>query len=324
MTVMADKKNYTVEDPIGEEVKKFQKDDFTIIGSDASESDVIVRPAITYWQDAWRRLRKNPVAMASLILLIVVAIMAIVVPYATGWDLYKVEALNKNQSPSSVHLFGTDSMGRDLFTRVWMGARVSILVALACTFIQAFVGCLYGGIMAYFGGIVDDIMMRIIEIITSLPSLLITLLMMMVLGNGMGALLIAMCITSWCGTARQMRGMIMQLRESEYVLAAESLGASPARIIRKHLIPNCMGVLILNIATNIPGYIFTESGLSFIGMGLQPPAISLGNLLSAGQQLMMFYPSQLICPAAVLCIIVLAFNLLGDGLRDALDPRLRQ
>ncbi len=302
----------------------FKPEDFKIIGCDNADSDAMARPTITYWQDAWRRLRKNPVAMISLVVLVIVIIMAAVVPIATGWDLYAIDAVNKNQGPSSIHLFGTDSLGRDLFTRVWQGARVSLIVAIACTIIQAVIGCLYGGIMAYFGGIVDDIMMRIIEIVTSVPSLLVNLLMMMVLGNGMGALLVAMCITSWCATARQMRGMIMQLRESEYVLAAETLGASPKRIIIKHLIPNCLGVLILNLATHIPQYIFTESGLSFLGLGLQAPEISLGNLLSAGQEQMMFYPSQLICPSIVLVVIVLAFNLLGDGLRDALDPRLRQ
>ncbi len=323
---MAKNRTFPIDDPMAAELHEIEllEDDFKIIGSNLADSDKIVRPAITYWQDAWRRLKKNPVAMISLFVLIIVALLAIFAPIMTGWDLYMVDPTNKNLEPSGLHLFGTDALGRDLFTRVWAGARVSLIVALACTAIQAVVGCLYGGIMAYFGGMVDDVMMRIIEILQNIPSLLVTMLMMMVLGNGIGALLVALCITSWCGTARQMRGMIMQLRESEYVLAAETLGASPTRIIVKHLIPNCIGVLILNLATHIPGYIFTESSLSFLGIGLTAPNISLGNLLSTGQELMMFYPTQLICPAAVLCVIVLAFNLLGDGLRDALDPRLRQ
>ena len=147
---------------------------------------------------------------------------------------------------------------------------------------------------------------------------------MMILGNNMFALLVALSMTAWCATARQVRGMIKQLKESEYVYAAEVLGASPMRIILKHYVPNMLGILILNASTAIPGFIFTEAGLSFLGIGLTAPDISLGVLISQGQATMDFYPSQLFFPCAVLCVIVMAFNLLGDGLRDALDPRLRQ
>ena len=170
-------------------------------------------------------------------------------------------------------------------------------------------------------GTVDSVMMRVIEVITSFPSLLITLLIMMVVGQNVGGLLFAMCITSWCGTARQMRGQLMQLRESEYVQAAQMIGASPVRIIIKHLLPNTVSILILNLCSSIPSYIFTEASLSFLGMGLSSDVISLGVLISQGKAKMDFYPWQLFFPAAVLCIAVLAFNLLGDGLRDALDPR---
>ena len=297
---------------------------FKNIGCDYCKSDAIVRPTVTYWQDAWRRLKKNPVAMVSLVALIIFTIMIIVGPYIRGYDLVTIVPKKKNLGPCSEFWFGSDSLGRDIFSRVWLGARASILVAIACTGIQIVIGCAYGGIMAYFGGWVDDIMMRIIEVVTSMPSLLITIIIMMVLGNSMWSLLVAMCITSWCGTARQMRGQIMQLRESEYVMAAETLGASPSRIIIKHLIPNTLSILILNVASSIPGYIFTEAGLGFLGIGLQPPDTSLGVLISAGQATMEFYPYQLFFPALILCLIVLAFNLLGDGLRDALDPRLRQ
>jgi len=226
--------------------------------------------------------------------------------------------------PSSKYWFGTDNLGRDLFSRTWLGARVSMIVALVCTAIQVIIGSLYGGIMAYIGGKTDELMMRFIEFITSMPSLLITILIMLVMGNSMFALLVAMSIMSWCDTARQMRGLILQLRTSEYVLAARALGASPKRIIIKHLLPNTLGILILNTASSIPVYIFTESGLSFLGMGLQPPGISLGILIAIGQQSMDFYPYQLFYPALLLCITVFAFNVLGDGLRDSLDPRLRQ
>lgn len=303
---------------------ELNKDMFEVIGCDNLNSDAIVRPTITYWQDAWRRLKKNPIAMVSLVVLILLTIMVIIGPYIRGLDYTTINAADKNLNPNSKYWFGTDSLGRDMFSRIWYGGRVSIAVALCCTAIQVVLGSLYGGVMAYFGGWVDELMMRIIEVLSSIPHLLVTILIMMVLGNSMFSLLIALSITSWVGTARQMRGQIMQLREAEYVLAAQALGAAPGRIIIKHLIPNTIGILILNTAVSIPGYIFSEAGLSFLGMGLQPPSTSWGVLISAGQQQMDFYPYQLFFPALMLCITVLAFNLLGDGLRDALDPRLRQ
>lgn len=285
------------------------------------DSDKINRPTITYWQGAWRRLRKNPLAVIAIIMLAVILFFVLFGASISGQEYIKINATMKNQAPNSVYWFGTDTMGRDLFCRVWQGARLSLTVALVCSSIQIIVGCAYGGVMAYFGGVVDSVMMRIIEIVTSFPSLLVTLLIMMVVGKNVGGLLFAMCITSWCGTARQMRGQLMQLRESEYVQAAQMIGASPFRIITKHLLPNTISILILNLCSSIPSYIFTEASLSFLGMGLSSDVISLGVLISQGKAKMDFYPWQLLFPAAVLCLAVLAFNLLGDGLRDALDPR---
>lgn len=305
-------------------MKELTKESFRKIDAGKLDSEAISRPTISYWGDAWRRLKKNPVAMFSLGLLIFCIIMTIVGPYVRGMDFITINALDKNKGISAQYWFGSDNLGRDLFSRIWMGARVSIIVAIICTTIQIVVGCAYGGIMAYYGGMVDDIMMRILEIITSMPSLLITLLVMMVMDKTPVSLIFAMCITAWCGTARQMRGQIMQLRESEFAMAAEALGSSPMRIIVKHMIPNTLSILILNVASSIPSYIFTEASLSFLGMGLDSNSISLGVLISNGRANMDLYPYQLFFPAAVLCIIVLAFNLLGDGLRDALDPRLRQ
>lgn len=305
-------------------MSELTSDKFKKIAKGSRDSEAICRPAISYWGDAWRRLKKNPMAMFSLGLLIFCIIMTIIGPYLKGLDYISINATAKNKGMSSEFWFGTDNLGRDLFARIWVGARVSIIVALVCTTIQIVVGCIYGGVMAYYGGIVDEIMMRFLEIITSMPSLLITLLIMMVLDKSPTSLIFAMCITAWCGTARQMRGQIMQLRESEYVMAAETLGSSPMRIIVKHMIPNTLSILILNVASSIPMYIFTEASLSFLGMGLDAKSISLGMLISSGRANMDLYPHQLFFPAVVLCVIVLAFNLLGDGLRDALDPRLRQ
>lgn len=299
-------------------------DKFKIIGYTQEEANRIDRPTISYWQDAWRRLRKNPVAMASLVVLGLLVIMVIVGPLIRGYDYESMNVVEKNLKPSAKYWFGTDNLGRDLFSRVWVGARASLVIALVATALKLVIGTVYGALMAHFGGWVDEVLMRVIEVINSIPSLLLSILIMMVLGNNLFALLVALSVTAWCNTARQVRGMIKQLRESEYVYAAEVLGASPVHIIMKHYIPNMLGILILDTATAIPMFIFTEAGLSFLGIGLKAPAISLGVLISMGQQNMEFYPFQLLFPCLVLCIIVMAFNLLGDGLRDALDPRLRQ
>lgn len=285
------------------------------------DAEKINRPTITFWQGAWRRLKSNPIAVAAMALLAVLLFFNLLGPAISGENYLDITPSLKNTPPNMVNWFGTDTMGRDLFCRVWIGARLSFLVALVCSFIQIAVGCAYGGAMAYFGGIVDNVMMRILEVINSFPSLLVTLLVMMVAGKNVGGLLIAMCITSWCATARQMRGQLMQLRESEYVQAAQMIGASPVRIIMKHLLPNTISILILNLCSSIPGYIFTEASLSFLGMGLSSDVISLGVLISEGKEKFAFYPWELFFPAVILCLAVLGFNLLGDALRDALDPR---
>ena len=305
-------------------MEKVKESKFKLIDSSNLDGDLVVRPNISYWKDAWRRLKKNPVAMGSLLILIVIILMSIFSPIIRKLDYETVVTANKNLSPNKEFWWGTDAMGRDLFTRVWIGARVSISIAIVATIIDVVVGCLYGGIAAYVGGIVDEVMMRIVEVLNSIPYLIITLLILVVLGNGYFQLMLALCITAWTGTARMIRGQILQLRESEYVLAAEALGASPLREIIKHLLPNTIGLIILDVASTIPSVIVSETVLSFLGLGLSIPSFSLGSLLSAGQQAMAFYPYQLLFPTIVLCLIILSFNVLGDGLRDALDPKLRQ
>lgn len=297
---------------------------FELVDLSTLDSELVVRPNISYWKDAWRRLKKNPVAMGALFVLITIILMAIFAPIIRKMDYQTVVTPNKNLSPNSEFWWGTDAMGRDLFTRVWIGTRISISVALIATIINIVVGCLYGGIAAYTGGVVDEVMMRIVEVLNSIPSLIITLLIIVVLGNGYFPLIVALCITAWTSTARMIRGQLLQLRESEYVLAAEALGASPLRIILKHLLPNTIGLIILDVASTIPSVIVYETILAFLGLGLDIPLFSLGSLLSAGQQAMAFYPYQLLFPTLILCLLILSFNILGDGLRDALDPKLRQ
>ena len=221
-------------------------EDFEVVGYTLEEANRIDRPTISYWQDAWRRLKKNPIAMASLVVLALLIIMCIIGPYIRGYDFVTKNVKMKNQGVSWEYWFGTDYLGRDLFSRVWMGARASIIIALVATALKLVVGTIYGAIMAHFGGWVDDLMMRIIEVINSLPSLLLTILIMLILGNNLFALLVALSITAWCSTARQVRGMIKQLKETEYVYAAEVLGAKPMHIIAKHYVTNMLGILILN------------------------------------------------------------------------------
>lgn len=296
---------------------------FKLVDQEQLHADEVVRANISYWHDAWRRLKKNKLALTFMVVLAVLVIMAIIGPNLSGKDYMTIVGDNKNLSPGSEYWFGTDGMGRDLFSRVWGGLRTSLSIAIIAAIIQVGFGCLYGGVMAYFGGYVDEIMMRIVELLNSIPSLIVTTLLLVVFGNGYPQLLLALCITTWTGTARMIRGQILKLRESEYVMASQALGASPFHVIIKHLLPNTIGLLILETATSIPAVIFSETVLSFLGIGLQPPSYSLGSLLSAGQAAMAFYPYQLVLPSLILCLLVLSFNVIGDGLRDALDPQLR-
>lgn len=304
---------------------ELSKDKFRIVGCENVDSDEILRPNMTYWQDAWRRLKQNKVAITSLIILILIALFTIFGPMISAFKFEETNTDIINQAPNAVHWFGTDVLGRDLFARVSIGGRVSMIIAVLGAIIDTVVGVLYGGIAGYFGGFVDDIMMRIIEILGSIPYLIVVILISLVLTNGgVVPILVALCFTGWTGMARLVRGQILQIKEQEYVLAAQALGANPNRIILRHLIPNTVGVMIVSITFDIPSFIFAEAWLSFIGLGIKSPQTSWGALASSGQQNLMFYPTQLIFPSLFISLTMLSFNLLGDGLRDALDPRLRQ
>lgn len=300
------------------------KDRFKFVERDKEGSEKILRPSMTYWQDAWRRLKQNKVAITALIILAVISVMTIIGPWISGKDFTQNHNELLNMSPSKEYWFGTDNLGRDLFSRVWIGGRVSIIIGLIGALIDTVLGAIYGGVAGYFGGAVDDIMMRILEILISIPYLIVVILISLIFGKGMFSLILAMTITGWCGMARLVRGQILQVREQEYVLAASALGASPARIIKKHLLPNTLGIMIVSITFDIPSFIFGEAFLSFIGLGIQSPDTSWGSLASAAQPNMIFYPYQLFFPAIMISLTMLSFQLLGDGLRDALDPKLRQ
>lgn len=307
-------------------MSELSREKFQIVGCENSNADEILRPNITYWQDAWRRLKQNKVATASLIILILIALTTIFGPMIIKFPYEEMNTDIVNQKPNLIHWFGTDMLGRDLFARVTKGGRISMIIAVVGAIIDTTLGVIYGGISGYFGGIVDDIMMRIVEILNSIPYLIVVILIS-ILFEGHGGILpliIAMTITGWVGMARLVRGQILQIKEQEYVLAAQALGANPNRIILRHLVPNTVGVMIVAITFDVPSFIFGEAFLSYIGLGIKSPQTSWGALAQAGQANLMFYPFQLFFPALFISLTMLSFNLLGDGLRDALDPRLRQ
>ncbi|MDO4554992.1 MAG: ABC transporter permease, partial [Lachnospiraceae bacterium] len=289
------------------------------------EGEVLARPRIGYWKDAWRRFCQNKIALIAAIILGVLIFFIIFGPSLSGYAFEEIDTSAINQLPSAKHWFGTDALGRDLFARVWQGGRVSIIIGIVGAVVASVVGSIYGGIAAYFGGIVDDIMMRIVEILLSIPYLLIVILISIITDSkSLGTMLIALTLTGWCGIARLVRGQMMQLKSQEFILAANALGVHPMKIILKHMIPNTIGMIIVAITFDIPGYIFSEAFLSYIGLGIQAPATSWGALASAAQQTFTFYPYQMLFPALLIALTMLSFTLMGDGLRDALDPKQRK
>jgi oligopeptide transport system permease protein len=283
----------------------------------------VVRPSLTYWQDAWIKLRKNKIATISLIIVLVYVAFAIFAPMLSQYDHVSQNADTRNLRPNMEHWFGTDFAGRDLWVRNWVGARISLFIGVAVVLISTALGCIIGGISGYFGGKVDLIIMRVVDVFYGIPMIIVAILFMVVFPPGMYTIILAMVVTWWIGSARMVRGQILSLKNSEFIMAARTLGAGNWRIIMRHLIPNISGILITTMTMSIPGAIFVEAFLSFIGIGVQAPMCSWGSLAQLANQYYQIYPYQLIIPAFFICTTVLAFNLLGGGLRDALDPKTR-
>ncbi|MCR5294947.1 MAG: ABC transporter permease [Lachnospiraceae bacterium] len=329
---------------------------------DEKRQQEVMSESVTFFRDGMRKLMKNPLAVGSIIVLVLIIVTILVAPLIVPYgyaDILKVngkrDRTNKNLSAFEYsemeqkyideggkvfpHIMGTDSLGRDYFIRVVYGARVSLTVGLFASILVLIIGVIYGSIAGYSGGRADLIMMRIVDIIYSLPDMLIIILLSVVLkerlgssqnfliktlGANMISIFIVFGLLYWVSMARLVRGQILTIKNNEYILAAKAIGAKPAHIIRKHIIPNCISVIIITTALQIPSAIFTESFLSFVGMGVEAPMPSLGSLANAAREGLQSYPSQLVYPAVLIVLIVLAFNLLGDGLRDAFDPKLRR
>lgn len=303
---------------------EFSKEMFQPVPMETRDSEKILRPSLTYWQDAWRRLKTNKLAITGLIFIVILTLASIFIPMFSKYDYFTQNFDIANNSPSLEHWFGTDKFGRDLFIRVLYGARISLLVGYAAGVLNIIIGVLYGGISGYFGGKVDIIMMRIVDILYSIPMMIYVILLMVILGPGLKSIIIALAISFWLTMARIVRGQVLTLKQQEFVLAARTLGASPARIILRHLIPNSMGPIIVTLTLSIPSAIFTESFLSFVGLGISAPKASWGTLASEAIEVLSLYPYQILFPSLAISLTILAFNFLGDGLRDALDPKMRR
>ncbi|MFC5529907.1 ABC transporter permease [Cohnella yongneupensis] len=297
---------------------------FAPINRDGASAERIERKRLTAWQDIRMRLLGNKLAMIGLYLMGVVLLFAIFAPIISPQDHFTNDLMNTNKAPSAQHWFGTDDLGRDMFERTWKGAQVSLFVGFAAAMIDLFIGIIYGGIMGYFGGKVDEVMNRFAEILYAIPYLLVVILLLVVMEPSMTTIIVAMSITGWINMAWIVRGQIMQLKNQEYALASKALGAGSMRIIFRHLIPNAMGPILVTLTLTVPSAIFTEAFLSFLGLGVQSPVASWGTMISDGVKSMELFPWRLFFPAFFLSLTMFAFNIFGDGLRDAFDPKLKK
>lgn len=322
----------------------------------------VMSESTTFFKDGMKKLMRNPLAVASMIVLLLILGVIIVAPHVVPYSYEEILSVDgkrdkgaKNLAPFEYskmeksyiakggerfpHIFGTDEQCRDYFIRVVYGTRVSLVVGFFASIIVLIIGMIYGSISGYAGGRADLIMMRIVDMIYSLPDMLVIILLSVVLsnilqfkkgsllaslGSNMVSLFIVFGCLYWVGMARLIRAQILSIKENEYILAARSIGAKPSHIIAKHIIPNCLSVIIISTALQIPSAIFTESYLSFVGLGVQAPMPSLGSLANSAREGLQSYPYKLVFPAIMICLIVLSLNLIGDGLRDAFDPKLQK
>ena len=338
------------------DLKKFEK----ATDEEKKQQDVMSE-STTFFRDGMRKLMKNPLAVLSLILLAIILITIIAAPMIVPYKYEEIMSINgkrdkgaKNLAPFTYskaeqkfideggtrfpHIMGTDEQCRDYFIRVVYGTRVSLSIGVFASLIVLIIGMIIGSISGYAGGKVDLILMRIVDIIYSLPDMLVIILISVVLdqvldltgsplaklGTNMVSIFIVFGLLYWVGMARLIRGQILSIKQNEYILAARAIGAKPGRIIKRHILPNCLSVIIISAALQVPSAIFTESYLSFLGLGVRAPMPSLGSLANAAREGLQSYPYKLVFPALTICLIVLSLNLLGDGLRDAFDPKLKR
>ncbi|MGE6491815.1 oligopeptide ABC transporter permease [Exiguobacterium aestuarii] len=341
--MIENKKNY----------EQFDQDMFTPVEMNEQLGERIAGKSLNFWQDAWMRLKKNKAAIISLSIILILVALALFGPMLSARDAYEQNISQAKLPPKVTGLewagfdgmatlggrdidfyeqknveenfwFGTDYLGRDLWSRIWEGTRISLFIGFVAAIIDTLIGVAYGGVSAYFGGRTDNIMQRIVEILTGVPNLILIILFILIFDPGVFTIILAMAITGWIGMSRLVRGQILKLKNQEFVLAARTLGASSTRLIFKHLIPNTLGAIIITLMFTIPSAIFFEAFLSFIGIGLQPPQASLGTLINDGYKELRTFPFLLIIPSVIIVLLMVSFNLLADGLRDAFDPKMRK
>ncbi|BFH13018.1 ABC transporter permease [Paenibacillus melissococcoides] len=306
------------------EERPLAPEDFRKANVSEHAAEAIEQESVSAWRDAWLRLRGNRVAMTGLVFLLLIIVMAIIGPMLTPYDYYSNNLEKTNHPPSAEHWFGTDDLGRDMFARTWMGARISLTVGFSAAAINLVIGVIYGGIMGYIGGRLDEVMNKISEVIYSIPDLLVAILLGVVFEPSLSTIIMALCVTGWINMSWIVRGQMMQLKNQEYALASRSLGSSGMRILFRHLLPNAMGPIIVTLTLAVPAAIFSEAVLSFLGLGVQSPAASWGTMINDALKAMIIHPWRLAFPALFISLMMLCFNLFGDGLRDALDPKMKK
>ena len=280
----------------------------------------------SYWGGVWDRLKKNRLAMVSLVVLFIIVLCCIFVPMFSKYTLSEVTMAERDQAPSAVHWLGTDNIGRDLFTRLFYGGRVSLGVAVAVTALECVIGVILGSLAGFFGGKVDTVIMRISEIFMCFPFLMICITLQAVFGNSIRTLIIILSVLSWPSIARIVRGQILSLREMDYMEACRALGISNKRQIFKHLFPNVLAYIIVYITLSMASVILTETSLSFLGLGVNPPTPTWGNLIQEARNLYILQHKwwYWVPPGLMIFLSILCFNVLGDGLRDAIDPKMQK
>jgi oligopeptide transport system permease protein len=297
---------------------------FRKISKDEAGAEKIERESLSAWADIWYRFRQNTFAMFGFYIIVFMVLLAIVGPMLVPFDATVNNLFATNEAPSMVHWFGTDDFGRDMFARTWEGAKVSLQVGVYAALIDLVIGVIYGSIMGYLGGRVDEVMNKTAEILYAIPNLLVAILLVVVFEPSLVTIIIALSITGWVSMSWIVRGQIIQLKNQEYVLASRSLGASMWRIMFRHLIPNAMGPIIVTLTLTIPSAIFAEAFLSYLGLGIQVPNASWGTMIEDSLDVMQIFPWRFLFPAFFISLTMLAFNVMGDGLRDAFDPKMKK